>query len=199
MYNHNVSKIYIYNRFFFHLNMNRLSKFEELNCIFRAQSSYKHCDRWNCWNSHLIDHFGYCNFHQEVRNILDYEFPNRNSITSQTMSPQATVWSPHNSLFQTREDHTSCTYWSWFATMGIKTIWLFILKIQNIPRIKVIYLFVISEGRQDTLNQNQMQVHSILSRNQNNPSMTKLIQKMTTTIYMSTKTPTVLVMWICMT
>lgn len=135
MYNHNVSKIYIYNRFFFHLNMNRLSKFEELNCIFRAQSSYKHCDRWNCWNSHLIDHFGYCNFHQEVRNILDYEFPNRNSIISQTTSPQATVWSPHNSLFQTREDHTSCTYWSWFATMGIKTIWLFILKIQNIPRI----------------------------------------------------------------
>lgn len=122
MYNHNVSKIYIYNRFFFHLNMNRLSKFEELNCIFRAQSSYKHCDRWNCWNSHLIDHFGYCNFHQEVRNILDYEFPNRNSIISQTTSPQATVWSPHNSLFQTREDHTSCTYWSWFATMGIKTI-----------------------------------------------------------------------------
>lgn len=122
MYNHNVSKIYIYNRFFFHLNMNRLSKFEELNCIFRAQSSYKHCDRWNCWNSHLIDHFGYYNFHQEVRNILDYEFPNRNSIISQTTSPQATVWSPHNSLFQTREDHTSCTYWSWFATMGIKTI-----------------------------------------------------------------------------
>lgn len=199
MYNHNVSKIYIYNRFFFHLNMNRLSKFEELNCIFRAQSSYKHCDRWNCWNSHLIDHFGYCNFHQEVRNILDYEFPNRNSIISQTTSPQATVWSPHNSLFQTREDHTSCTYWSWFATMGIKTIWLFILKIQNIPRIKVIYSFVISEGRQGTLNQNQMQVHSILSRNQNNPSMTKLIQKMTTTIYMSTKTPTLLVMWICMT
>lgn len=199
MYNHNVSKIYIYNRFFFHLNMNRLSKFEELNCIFRAQSSYKHCDRWNCWNSHLIDHFGYCNFHQEVRNILDYEFPNRNSIISQTTSPQATVWSPHNSLFQTREDHTSCTYWSWFATMGIKTIWLFILKIQNIPRIKVIYSFVISEGRQGTLNQNQMQVHSILSRNQNNPSMTKLIQKMSTTIYMSTKTPTVLVMWICMT
>lgn len=102
--------------------MNRLSKFEELNCIFRAQSSYKHCDRWNCWNSHLIDHFGYCNFHQEVRNILDYAFPNRNSIISQTTSPQATVWSPHNSLFQTREDHTSCTYWSWFATMGIKTI-----------------------------------------------------------------------------
>lgn len=197
MYNHNVSKIYIYNRFFFH--MNRLSKFEELNCIFRAQSSYKHCDRWNCWNSHLIDHFGYCNFHQEVRNILDYEFPNRNSIISQTTSPQATVWSPHNSLFQTREDHTSCTYWSWFATMGIKTIWLFILKIQNIPRIKVIYSFVISEGRQGTLNQNQMQVHSILSRNQNNPSMTKLIQKMTTTIYMRTKTPTLLVMWICMT